>query len=402
MSDQSPRKRLAYLVDEFPSPTEQFIANEIKEMQRIGFTVAVLSLRSKYVEEQSFITYCRKVNSWKLWRGFVRQLMQQPVQVLKGIQIMLIANPKGGAIETLRAARSWFRAVDLMDQRSDFDHVHAHFMNTPTDVGISLATMLRLPVSFTAHARDLYVDGKNLSWKVAQSRFAVTCTGYNKRFMEQQLSPKLQKRVRTIYHGLDPEVWTYREPTSILDSYSILTVARLVEKKGIYTVMDALGKLNAQEGRVNYTIVGDGPERQGLIQKSKELQGPEVVFMGQLSHNQVDEVYAKADVLVHGAIIARDGDRDGIPNVLLEAMASGVPVVATEVSAIPELIKHRETGLLVPPNDPQALANALAELRADIDLRQRLARQARIHVEQYFHIRVASEQLQALFVQTDR
>jgi len=175
-------------------------------------------------------------------------------------------------------------------------------------------------------------------------------------------------------------------------------VARLVEKKGLGDVIRAADILRRRGRGFQVEIIGSGPQRQVLEHQVTRLGlNDRVRLVGAQSHDMVCRAYQRASIFVLPCVVAGDGDRDGIPNVLLEAMGSGIPVVSTPVSGIPELIESERDGLLVPPNDPASLADALDRLLTSAELRERLGRAARAEIEAHFSIDRSSTQLLALF-----
>ena len=180
----------------------------------------------------------------------------------------------------------------------------------------------------------------------------------------------------------------------------ILSVARLVEKKGLGHLIMAADILRRRGRCFQVEIIGSGPQQQALENQVTRLGLNDCVrLVGAQTHDMVCRAYQRASIFALPCVVAGDGDRDGIPNVLLEAMGSGVPVVSTPVSGIPELIESERDGLLVPPNDPARLADALDRLLTSAELRERLGRAARVQIEAHFSLDRTVTQLLALFQQ---
>jgi glycosyltransferase involved in cell wall biosynthesis len=212
------------------------------------------------------------------------------------------------------------------------------------------------------------------------------------------------EKVHSIYHGLDVCQFSFRLPTKAhCDEPIILSVARLIEKKGLGDLIAAADILRRRGRAFHVEIIGSGPQREALQAQAKRLGLAERVRLaGSQAHDAVCLAYQRASVFVLPCVVASDGDRDGIPYVLLEAMASGVPVVSTPISGIPELIESGLDGLLVPPNDPAALADVIDKLLASGELRQSLARAARAKIESSFSLSASTERLLALFGELER
>jgi len=233
-----------------------------------------------------------------------------------------------------------------------------------------------LPFSISAHAKDIYLsDAADLRRKMGAARFTVTCTDFNCRTL-QAIAPEAS--VHRMYHGIDAAVFhpSRRAVPSLVPL--ILSVGRLREKKGLDTLIDACRLLHGRGVPFRCEIVGYGEEHERLAALIEAHRLDDLVQLaGKLTREQVVERYARAAVYVQPSRVAADGDRDGIPNVLLEAMAMGLPVVATRVSGIPELVQHRHNGLLVEADDPAALADAVEQLADSPALGAQLGREAR-------------------------
>jgi glycosyltransferase involved in cell wall biosynthesis len=254
--------------------------------------------------------------------------------------------------------------------------------------------------TFTAHARDIYVDTHpDLLWtQIERAAAVVTISEYNRRHLAE-MGPAADGKVRCIYNGIDPSLFPFRRPGRLSAGPPvILSVARLVEKKGLADLVDAAAILRARGVSFRVEIIGAGPLRDTLRARvaSQGLEGT-VTLPGARPQHVVRAAFQRATVFALPCVITADGDRDGIPTVLLEAMLSGVPVVSTPVSGIAELIEADFSGLLAPPGNPGRLADALERLLADPELRDRLARTARVRVESHFSIERSSSQLMALF-----
>jgi glycosyltransferase involved in cell wall biosynthesis len=263
---------------------------------------------------------------------------------------------------------------------SGVTHLHAHFAHSPTSVAMFTSQLTGLPFSFTAHAKDIYTsDPRQLREKIELSRFVVTCTEYNHRHL-LEISDDHKTPIHRIYHGIDADLFSGNcaEQKNPTQPYRILTIARLTAKKGLPTVLRALKLLTDKGLSINHVLIGDGDDRDMILALVNELGLTSVTrWLGAQPHHEVLEHYRHADLFVLGCEVASNGDRDGIPNVLLESMAVGVPVVATDISAIPELVESGVSGLLVPPRKPERLAEAMQRMLTDRELRNRIIPAAR-------------------------
>jgi len=257
-----------------------------------------------------------------------------------------------------------------------------------------------IPYTFTAHAKDIYVSDPDLFRpKLELAQAVVTCTQYNRGYLVKQFGRLADRKVRCIYHGLDVSQFKFtlsrkEDPGEPV----ILSVARLVEKKGLEDLIMAAEVLRRRGRAIKVEIIGTGPLRDTLQAQAQRLGlADRVRLAGAQAHDAVCLAYQRASVFVLPCVVASNGDRDGIPNVLLEAMASGVPVVSTPVSGIPEVIESGVNGLLVSPHDATGLADAIERLLASREFSEGLARTARTKLESAFSLEASAEQLLAVF-----
>ncbi len=266
-------------------------------------------------------------------------------------------------------------------------------------MALPAASLAGIPFSFMAHAYDVFVDTLLLSAKLARAAFVGTCSHFHVRYLREHFPAARQARLAVIRYGLAPEIFPYQPPRRH-EPPVILGVGRLVATKGFHTLVAALAHLRDLGLQPQCRIIGDGPERQHLETQIRELGlDRQVQLWGAQRPAAVKAAYSQADILVMPSCV-KNNDRDGIPNVLLEAMALGVPVISTSVSGIPELVRPEETGLLVEPENPPALAAAIARLLQDRELAARLSRQARHLVETEFNIYRSAARLRDLFAAT--
>jgi glycosyltransferase involved in cell wall biosynthesis len=387
---------LVMVLKGYPRISETFISNEILLLEAMGFKIRIVSMRQP---RESF-----RHGSIDRIRAEVVYL---PEYILPALGTLLYAN--------IRAALAWprgyWRALRLMLSHlrqtrtsatikhllqagllcrralvpGEPAHLHAHFAHSPTSVAMYAGLICGAPVSFTGHAKDVWTQNPaRLAEKIGRAAFVVTCTRANADYL-RRISPN-GTPVFAVYHGIDLGLFDgggpRREP---VPPYRILTVARLTAKKGLDVVLDALGLLAAQGVAFAYDLVGEGEDRADLVAQATRLGiAQRVRFHGALPHDRVLALYREADVFALGCRVLPNGDRDGVPNVLVEAMAMGVPVAATDVSALPELARHEETALVCPPESPAALAENLKKLLTDRALRQRLTVAAREAVARDF------------------
>jgi glycosyltransferase involved in cell wall biosynthesis len=227
----------------------------------------------------------------------------------------------------------------------------------------------------------------------------VTVSEYNRQYLKNRISPDSNGKIHCIYNGLDLSDFNFRWPRAADSGRPvILFVARLIPKKGLEDLIKAAAILKGRGRLFEVVIIGSGPLRKAMEVLTSQLALEDyVVFRGAQPQESVSAAYRRASIFALPCVVTEEGDRDGIPTAVLEAMASGLPVVSTPVSGIPELIDSSRDGLLVPPNDPSKLADALDSLFADPHLRDALAREARTKIESRFRVERSSSQLLSLF-----
>lgn len=257
-------------------------------------------------------------------------------------------------------------------------HFQAHFAHSPTSVALFSSILSGVPFSFFAHAKDIYTSNRGqLKEKIDMARFVVTCTQYNKKYLAQ-VAENTSTPLYCVYHGINLD---YFSPglnnTKCSPPYKLLTVARLTEKKGLENVYRALASMRDRGLEFTHTLIGEGDDNDKVVDLIKELKlEKETHLCGTLTHEDVIKHYADSDLFVLGCQIAANGDRDGIPNVMAESMAMKLPVVATNVSGIPEFLENGVSGMMVPQKDPDALAKAMETLLQDNALRKKVTSEA--------------------------
>ena len=322
----------------------------------------------------------------------------RPETYSEAFRLMLIRFRRSRKLATIKHLLQAGYLVQALLPQTGVSHLHAHFAHSPTSVALFASKLCGLPFSFSAHAKDIYTsDQQQLREKISLAKFVVTCTEYNRRFLQQLVSDG--PSISCVYHGIDAEFFSgssdSQEPAP---PYRILSVARLVEKKGLPTVFRALRILLDQGYSLRYTLIGDGEERQSLLKQLEHLGlGGVSSWLGTQPHDRVIEEYRKAHLFVLGCEVANNGDRDGIPNVFLESMAMGVPVLGTRVSAIPELVENGHTGLLVDPGQPRAMAESMVRLLVDQELRHKIIPAARQRIREEFNNQRLIQKLAAVF-----
>lgn len=389
---------IGYVVKRYPRYSETFIVNEILAHEAAGLDIRIYALLPP--EDTHFQDIIARV------RAPVTYLTSAVYKASEFWASLATSGARNPAVWPALAdgvdatAREISQAVALADeiQRHGITHLHAHFATSATTVARLAAAMTGVGYSFTAHAKDIFheaTDFGDLRRKFDQAVAGITISRYNLDYLRRDLGID-PDRIRFIYNGLDLGAFPYRAPDP--DAREVLAIGRLVEKKGFEYLIDACRLLADRGERVTCRIIGAGALEQSLRERIATLGLTSSVHLcGPLPQAEIKQALRDAALFVAPCVVGADGNRDGLPTVLLEAMALGTPCISTDVTGIPEIITDGDTGLLVGQADPQALGDALSRLLADPPLRARLAHNARRVIERDFDIRRNTARQRALF-----
>jgi glycosyltransferase involved in cell wall biosynthesis len=411
--------KIAYLLKTFPKLSETFILNEILELERQGLELHIFSLREPtetkvhpgVAELKAGVTYLRYVpaqgalnrvpferyaqrlqRSNDRWFVFLRR----PIRYLRTLLLHLRSSGRRRYLD---------QALGLSGEllKGKFTYLHAHFANEPTSVANLAHYLTGCPFSFTAHAKDIYLsDRADLATKMAAAEFVITCTGFNRNYLAEIAAPNAP--IHVCYHGVDLSRFS-GEPEARRDDsrepLQILSVGRFCEKKGFPYLLRSCHLLKQRGWHFVCRIIGFGPLQQELEELIGTLQLHDcVVLAGKMTQDKLIHEYRRADLFVLPCLVTDDGDRDGIPNVLVEAMAMRLPVVSTPVSGIGELVEHMQNGLLAAEKDSESLAAAMEVLLEDAALRRRIGANGRQKVMAAFSLDRSTAKVRDLLLRT--
>ena len=407
MSQGKNSLKVAYLLDIFPALSETFVINELIELKRQGLDVAIFSLgkpkediihkeAKELAKETCYFQGLINPNKFRKAYTYLYShlyfLLSSPLMYIKALWFAYI-----NGVRVFKSAAYYA----LVFRKFEIGHIHAHFAAAASEYAMMISRISGIPYSFTPHAYDIFIKPKFVKEKVIFADFVVSKTEYNRRFLEENYPGINGDKIHVIHYGIDLERFTPAEyDVSRNLPFTILSVARLVEKKGHKYLLEACNILT-KKGISNFVckIIGDGPLKGDLEELALSFGLSEnVQFIGALPSDKVLLVLKESDLFVLPCIIAKDGDMDGMPNALIEAMALGKPVISTYISGIPELIKDG-AGILVPPEDPEALAKALEEIYLMVpETRMAMGQKGREIVEREFNIAKESEKIRDIFV----
>jgi glycosyltransferase involved in cell wall biosynthesis len=365
---------VAVLMSRFPSVTETFILREMIEMERQGIPVRVVSM----IKETPPVLH-DAVKPWiprALFTPFlspsviaanVRMLARRPLRYLS-LLARLIAGTIAKPFVLLKTLAIFPKSVAIAEQleRENVRHVHAHYASFPATMALIIATLGRgITFSITVHAHDIQVDRSLLRWKLREARFVRSISDYNKRFLEDLYPAEARGKIHVIHVGIEPE--QYASAAKPADGVpKLLCVAAHKPYKGLPHLIEACRILRDSGVAFHCDIVGHGPMHDELAALIRERGVEDVIVLaGPRPQEEVTRMMADAALFVLPSIVAPDGQMEGIPVALMEALASGRAVVSTTLSGIPELVEHGVSGLLVAPAEAAAFAEAVRTLLAD-------------------------------------
>lgn len=385
-----PGPRILYFVSMFPCWSETFIVREIHALLRLGADIRIISLRHSaepFVQRDAAGLLDRVLYPRPWYRALgslFERLIDQP-RVTARHPARIIKRLWRSPAVMAKSLVAWLRTVGLLSEIESFapDHVHAHWATYASTAAMATADHLGATFSFTAHAHDIFLNDQLMAEKLTAASFVATISRFNREYLHRRYPEANTARIEIIHCGVP----RHDAPphTKITADSLIVSVGRLDEVKGFPVLLQACSRLKRQGVHLQCHIIGDGPQRGVLRAEIERLALQDCVEMlGALPSQEVEHELAGADIFVLASQCSRQGNMDGIPVALMEAMASGVPVVSTAVSGIPELVEDGRTGLLVPACDPVALADAIRRLLEDQTLCQRCVAGAARKVRQEF------------------
>jgi glycosyltransferase involved in cell wall biosynthesis len=404
------RGAVGFVLKGYPRLSETFIAQEIRALEERGLDIRIISLRHPtdtkrhpiHAEIAASVLYLPEY----LWR--------EPLRVLRGWRASRVlpgyARARAAFLRDLRRdltpnrIRRFGQALVLAcELPDDVTQLHAHFLHTPASVARYAALIRCLPWTLSAHAKDIWTTP---AWeqreKLRECDWAVTCTEAGAAHL-RALAPE-HERVTLIYHGLDAARFSpparsasTRDGCEAGDPVRLLSVGRAVAKKGYDDLLTALARL-PRDLAWRFTHIGGGPLLAELKEQATRLGiAGRIAWQGAQAQEAVLAAYREADLFVLASRVSVDGDRDGLPNVLLEAQSQRLATVSTELAGIAELIEAEMTGILVPPGDPARLALALERLIRHPQERARLGAAGEARVRSRFTLEAGIDQLAEKF-----
>lgn len=395
--------RVGYVMSRFPKITETFVLYEMKALEELGARVELFPLLHEplgprhaeavaYEERAHFVPFL----SWEIVRANAKRMFGSPAEYFRTWWEMVsgtLGSPKfcAGAVVYFPKCVAFAERMEALG----VEHIHAHFASHPALAALVVNRLTGIPYSFTAHGSDLHVDRTMLPAKVASASFVVAVSAYNKELIATECGEHENDKIVVIHCGTDSSAFARRaddagareDHRSGDRALRIACVASLEEVKGHRFLVRACHLLAERGVDIHLDLVGDGALRADVEALVDELDlGGRVTLHGAVPRPVVGRILADADVFVLASHPTQSGRREGIPVALMEAMMSELPVVASDLSGIPELVDDGRTGYLVPSGDPEALAERLDRFVGEPALRRAFGRAGRAKVEADFDI----------------
>ena len=399
--------KVAYTMSRFPKLTETFILYEVLALEKMGVQVELFPL----IHEKQPVKHPEAVRMEK--RAHFHPFVS--MKILAANFYYMLHKPRkyfGALVEVLTAtigSLNFFVGVigifpkcarmAFEMERAGIHHLHAHFANHPAAAALIIHRLTGIPYSFTAHGSDLHVDRTMLAKKILNSAFAITISNFNKNVMIEECGESVRNKVQVVHCGVDVEQFKPNSKMAINRPFQILCVASFEEVKGHQFLVAACKILEERGVDFRCHFVGYGPLRKRVIQQVEDLGLTErFIIHAARPRLEIIKMLSESDVKVLPSVPTKQGKREGIPVVLMEAMASGLPVVSSRLSGIPELVEEGVSGILVEPRDVNGLVEALLNLHRDSELRQRMGAAGRAKVLREFNLEKNAEQLAQLFL----
>ncbi|MFW6143571.1 MAG: glycosyltransferase family 4 protein [Patescibacteria group bacterium] len=384
--------KVAYFIPQFPRLTETFIRREVEDLsKREDLLVKVFAVEQEKKPDPDL-------------RELVSYWHPSPLQKILDFFSFFFSHPVRFfdlVIKYGRQPKALLNGVSLGVKMRTFspDLLFVHFIAWPADLGAVVADMLGIKWGISAHAKDIFFSSpRALRRRVQAADFVVTCTGYNRNYLCNRVPGENHRKIHKIYHGLETDIFSGEEVNRDNQKIKIISVGRLVEKKGFSYLLQASALLKEAGYDFSLEIYGGGPLRENLGTEISRLDLENIVELrGRVPFEEVRDAYLSADIFALACVRAESGDMDGLPNVILEAQLAGLPVVSTRVSGIPEGVVEGETAFLVEPRDSRALSQALLELIEDSKMRKVFGQAGREYVRNNFAVHENVGKLAKLF-----
>lgn len=405
--------KLVYILSNFPHLTETFIAREILELVQLEVDIDVLSLRSqkhadaKAISSEAIQVYYSSTNPWKVIQAIVQNHLRRQGLFLQREtwQDALLVLRNGRFRSLMKFLVIIALAETTINKYSDkiaqekITHLHAHFLFAASYITYRLSKRLHTTYSLTLHTRSNSLGDNSLVKKIIKSAKFINCISSNLEPYVVQFEVNAGDKIRLIRNGIEIENFDFTPKYKVGFPYSLVAIGSLLDKKGFDDLIRCCAILKSQEINFSATIIGEGKERDNLEQliQMEDLTS-KVQLLGSLPFQEVKKHLQKADLLLMPSKQPANSSPDGLPTVIIEAMATGVPVISTDFAGIPDIVRNQITGLVVAPGNYQELAQASVALLQETTLRNQMIDNARALVEKEYNLKTNAERLLQAFV----
>lgn len=400
---------IAYLAPEIPALSATFVYQEILQLEEMGLKIYPVSIHRPInkaigtqldrLEERTFYLYEQTsakviiLNIFLLFLFPVRYFSTLATVLTDVINVGILSHVGRGLLYR------FFIAAGLVNflRKNNIGHIHSNFAHIPTDITMYAAALHGVTYSFNSHANDLFERGWLLKEKIARAKFAVTISEFNKQFLVEKGAE--EEKIKVIHCGVNVDNFSDRGEKKISTPPVLGTLGRMVEKKGFDVLISACDELKRKGVEYKLQIAGGGPLKESFENLTDSLDlSNNIDFIDSISHENVPEWIKSLDVFVLPCKQDKNGDMDGIPVVLMEAMLSGVPVITTRISGIPELVVDETTGLLCESNDAINLAKKIQFLLSNEEYRKEFCGNAIVKVRNEFDLKKNVKLLKDLLI----
>lgn len=392
------KRVIAYLAPEVPALSATFVYQEIIELKKQNVDVKSVSIHRpkdtalseelKMLESETFYLY--EQSSFKVLLNNIYLFVSNPFRYISVFKVALSDSLKVGV--TTHIGRGllfrFIMAGSFVEylKANNIQHIHANFAHIPTDVAMYAAELYGITFSFISHANDLFERGWLLKEKVERSKFSVTISEYNKNFLINKGAEK--NKIHVIHCGVNTSDFTKRNKKELDDPPLLGSLGRMVEKKGFDVLIRACEILKKKNISFKLQLAGGGPLKTELESLVNALNlSDSIYFIDSIPHKNVPDWIKSLDIFVLACQKDKNDDMDGIPVVLMESMLSGVPVITTRLSGIPELVEDNVTGFLCEPKNPESLAGKIQSLLSNREIRNTLSIAAILKVQEEFELK---------------
>ncbi len=392
--------KIAYILTTYPCRSETFIERQIKALQESGFDITIFAAGYNGTNgpSQSKAFYRPNFSLFETFRFAIRH----PLSLLRLLILFvkfLFACPREATVIACNMHTIFY--FSSIVERLNINHIHSGFLSWPACIGLAVAKLSRKKFSISAHSRDIFVEHGAANLKIKHSMFTVCCTSDGLEYLKTKLLKQYHSKLYLNYHGIElsrGKVNNCRCNPSPL----ITATARLVEKKGFNVLIKSFGSVVNKYPSAKLIIAGSGPESNNLNHLIKENHlEKNIKMLGWVEHRRLMKLLSDSDILVVPSIVDSNGDRDGIPNIILEAFSVGTPVIASCVGGITEAVKDNHTGLLVAPSNTAQLLEAILKLIEDKVMSAKLSENAYELLKYHFDLQKNAQQLAKLFMDTN-